>query len=229
MTDLVTVAIPVRNGGQRLATLLERVVSQRLDREIEVMVADSGSTDGSSDLARSFGATVFTVERYSHGGTRNELMRRARGSHVAFLTQDAVPAGDRWLAVLLSGFALSDDVGLVYGPYLSLEDAPMAVRRELCDWFTALSPDGRARVDRTRTPRGPGRQTFFTDANAAVARAAWEDVPFRDVPYAEDQALALDMLRAGYAKVFMPSSATSVMTLGRLGRTVPAPPRSRES
>ena len=32
------------------------------------MIADSGSVDGSADMARSFGATVFGVERFSHGG-----------------------------------------------------------------------------------------------------------------------------------------------------------------
>src|SRR5918995_89470 len=36
---------------------------------------------------------------------------------------------------------------------------------------------------------------------------AWERVPFREVPYAEDQALALDMLRAGFAKAYMPDAA----------------------
>ncbi|HEY1451133.1 MAG TPA: hypothetical protein VGF47_09275, partial [Solirubrobacteraceae bacterium] len=48
---------------------------------------------------------------------------------------------------------------------------------------------------------------FFTDANACLARAAWERVPFREVAYAEDRALAIDMLRAGYAKAFVPSAA----------------------
>ena len=32
-------------------------------------------------------------------------------------------------------------------------------------------------------------------------------MPFRDIAYAEDQALALDVLRAGYAKVFVPDAA----------------------
>jgi rhamnosyltransferase len=52
-----------------------------------------------------------------------------------------------------------------------------------------------------------GRRGFFTDANACILRSAWERVPFRDVPYAEDRALALDMLRAGYAKAYMPAAA----------------------
>ena len=44
-------------------------------------------------------------------------MRRAAGSHVAFLTQDATPADERWLARLLAGFERADDVALTLGPY----------------------------------------------------------------------------------------------------------------
>jgi len=52
-----------------------------------------------------------------------------------------------------------------------------------------------------------GARGFFTDANACVSRAAWSEAPFRDVPYAEDRLLAIDMLRAGYAKAFVPCAA----------------------
>jgi rhamnosyltransferase len=79
--------------------------------------------------------------------------------------------------------------------------------RELRGWFDLLSPDGAPRIDRNPTARGPGPEAFFTDANGAVARWAWERVPFRAVPYAEDQALAVDMQRAGFAKVFVPDAA----------------------
>ena len=204
--DPVSVAIPVRNGGALLGEVLAAVRAQRLDREIELVVADSGSTDSSPAVARSFGAQVFDVERFAHGRTRNELMTRAHGAHVAFLTQDAVPADERWLERLLGGFDLADDVGLVFGPYRPRPDAPVAVARELTAWFASLAPDGTPRIDRTRAPVGPSAITFFTDANGAVARHAWERVPFPDVPYAEDQALARAMLGAGYAKVFVPGA-----------------------
>jgi rhamnosyltransferase len=81
------------------------------------------------------------------------------------------------------------------------------VARELADWFASLAPDGAPRVDRSRNPPGPGPVTFFTDANGAVSRPAWARVPFREIPYAEDQALAVDMLHAGYAKAFVPDAA----------------------
>ena len=202
----VTVAIPTLNGGPLLREVLDAVVAQRTDRDVELLVADSGSTDGSAELARSYGATVIPVERFSHGGTRNALMERARGDHVAFLTQDAVPAGRGWLAALLDGFSLADDVGLVCGPYAPRPDAPLPVARELRDWFSSLSGDGEPRLYRDREARGPSPATFFSDANGCVSRDAWLEVPFRPVPYAEDQLLARDMLRAGYAKVFAPAA-----------------------
>jgi GT2 family glycosyltransferase len=170
--------------------------------EAELVVADTSSTDGSVELARSFGATVFEVERFSHGGTRNELMARASGEVVAFLTQDALPASSTWLESLLSGFALADDVALVYGPARAVPGAPRPIARELEEWFPPA-----VRVDRTRDPRGPGLETFFTSSNGAVRRSAWEAVPFPDVAYAEDQALASAMLRAGYAKAYVPEAA----------------------
>jgi rhamnosyltransferase len=189
----------VRNGGALLRDVLRAVRAQTV--EAELVVADSGSTDGSAELARSFGAIVVGVDRFSHGGTRNLLMERTAGEHVAFLTQDSVPASDGWLEALLGGFG--GDVALAFGPARARPEAPVAVARELEDWFASF---GGARVDRG-SPRGPGAQTFFSSANGAVARAAWREIPFPDVAYAEDQALAVAMLRAGYAKAYVPDAA----------------------
>jgi GT2 family glycosyltransferase len=208
----VTVAIPVLDGGPLLERALAAVAAQRVDRDVEVLVADSGSTDGSRMLVESRGARVIDVPHgeFSHGGTRNLLVSESNASHVAFLTQDAVPADDRWLARLLEGFQLADDVGLVFGPYRPRADASAMVRRELDLWFRSFAPDGRPRIDRAGDSAGDEsaarRAAFFTDANGCVARTAWERVPFRTVAYAEDQALAHDMLAAGWAKVFQPAA-----------------------
>ena len=142
--------------------------------------------------SRTAGRAIFSSER-------------ASGSHVALLTQDAVPADDRWLAQLLEGFEAADNVGLVFGRYRARPDASVMVRRELDEWFDALTPEVRGLPDLTK--RDGTRSLFFTDANGCVARDAWERVPFRDVAYAEDQLLARDMLAAGYAKVYRPDAA----------------------
>jgi rhamnosyltransferase len=214
----VTVAIPVLNGGPLLELVLRAVRGQRLGRgqTVQVLVCDSGSTDGSAELARASGAEVIEIApaEFSHGRTRNLLMQRAEGSHVAFLTQDAVPAGEAWLALLLAGFELAEDVSLVFGPYLPRPDASPMVARELSAWFASLSSGGEPRIDRLGEGERAlparallGRRGFFTDANGCVSRAAWESVAFRPVRYAEDHLLAHDMLRAGFAKAYVPEAA----------------------
>jgi len=213
MRDTVTVALPVRDGARYLGETLASVRRQQIDRPVEILVADSGSRDGSVQIAHRNGAEVIRLPlgSFSHGGTRNLLMERSSGSHVAFLTQDAVPAGPHWLARMLEGFELAERVGLVFGPYRPRPQASATVRRELSEFFAALAPTGEPRIDRADpggpAPNHPDIATFFTDANGCVAREAWERVPFRDVPYAEDQLLAVEMRRAGYAKVFQPDAA----------------------
>jgi GT2 family glycosyltransferase len=233
----VTVAIPLRDGGALFERTLRALSRQTVAHEL--LVCDSGSRDGSLELARSHGARLLQIapERFNHGGARNLLMRESHGARVALLTQDAEPAGERWLERLLGGFELAGDVAIVYGPYVPRPDAPVPVRLELERWFCSLAPDGAPRVDRLDeeelpaspgTAQGVGRpmpvhpeaasrglpvsallgpRGFFTDANACVCRAAWERVPFREVPYAEDRMLAIDMLRAGFAKVYVPDAA----------------------
>ena len=199
---ITSVAMPVRNGAEHLPSVLAAIRSQRIDGEVEIVVVDSGSTDESPALCERAGARVERIppEAFSHGGTRNRLMEMARGARVAFLTQDAVPAADDWLAALMGGFD-DDDVGLVYGPYLPRPDASAMVKREFEEWFAAMPALARGPLG--ENPK-PGPNTFFSSANGAVSRTAWERVPFRDVAYAEDQRLALDMLNAGFTKAYVP-------------------------
>lgn len=213
----VTVAIPTRDAGGDFAATLAAVTGQEIGAaELELLVCDSGSSDQTVALARDHGAEVIQIAPadFSHGGTRNLLMRAARGDHVAFLTQDAVPADPGWLAGLLAGFGLAPRVGLTFGPYRARDAASPYVKRELSQWFASFSDGTQPRIDvlsdqdRAAPPQSfLGHRGFFTDANGCVAREAWTAVPFREVGYAEDHLLAQDMLRAGFAKVFLPTAA----------------------
>jgi glycosyltransferase involved in cell wall biosynthesis len=207
--ETVSVALPVLQGGERLGEVLAAVRGQELDRPVEIVVVDSGSTDASVAVAFEHGARVEEIPQaqFSHGGTRNRLMELARGDVVAFLSQDAVPAGRGWLQALLDGFRLAEDVALVCGPQLPRPDASAIVRRELERFFAGFGDA--PRVDRlapgAAVELGPG--SFFSSVNGALARWAWQRVPFRPVAYGEDQWLAADMLRAGLAKAYVPAAA----------------------
>ncbi|HEY4428056.1 MAG TPA: glycosyltransferase family 2 protein [Solirubrobacteraceae bacterium] len=210
----VSVGIPVRDGGELFGGVLRALARQSVDHEL--VICDSGSSDGSVDLAREHGATVIEIPHslFSHGGVRNRLMDATSGAHVALLSQDSEPADERWLERLLEGFGLAPDVAIVYGPYRPRPDAPAPVRYELERWFASLSEDGVPRVERLAAHERSaptleliGRRGFLSDANACVWRPAWERVPFREVSSAEDRVLAIDMMRAGYAKAFVPEAA----------------------
>lgn len=215
MTPVVTVAIPTLNAGAGFAQTLAAVGAQQVGCETELLICDSGSSDQTVALARSHGARVIEIPQreFSHGDTRNLLMSQARGDHVAFLTQDALPATEHWLRELVGAFSLADDVGLAFGPYRPRPGASVSVARELETWFASFG-DGEPRIDALEPGRRDAPATeflghlgFFTDANGCVARAAWERVPFRRIAYAEDHLLAQDMLRAGFAKVYVPRAA----------------------
>jgi GT2 family glycosyltransferase len=210
----VTVAIPVLDGGELFAGVLAALSTQTVPHEL--LVCDSGSTDGSRELAVAQGARLLEIppESFTHGGVRNKLMGAAKGEYVALLSQDAEPADDRWLERLLDGLHLAGDVAIAYGPYRPRPHASVPVRLELERWFTSLSPQADPVLERLEPDERSlpvlelmGRRGFFTDANACLSRSTWEKVPFRDVPYAEDRLLAIDILRAGYAKAFVPQAA----------------------
>ncbi len=131
-----------------------------------------------------FGAEVFEIasRRFSHGGTRNLLMERAAGDHVAFLTQDAVPADARWLGALARRLRTGRRTsGSSTAPTARSRDASLMVARELTDWFAAVCADGvpGSTGSSPRSATLPARRLLGPRASsptptAAVAREAWE-------------------------------------------------------
>jgi glycosyltransferase involved in cell wall biosynthesis len=198
----VSVAIPVLNGERYLEEVLDAVRAQELDHELELLVIDSGSSDRSLDIARAAGATVIEIPpaEFGHGRTRNLAVQRSSGELIAFLTQDSTPAGPGWLAAHLRSFALAEHVGVSFGPHQPRPDASPLTKRLLGEFFEGFSPHGGPVLHRA------GDTTYLSSNNLCLARAAWEEVPFRDVPFAEDQALGAYLLAAGWVKIFNPEA-----------------------
>jgi glycosyltransferase involved in cell wall biosynthesis len=191
MPGTVSVVVPVKDGARHLGELLEAVARQRIDADVEVLVVDSGSRDGSVAIAREHGARVIEIPsaEFGHGRTRNMAADEAAGDRIAFLTQDATPAGERWLAQLVEPLDSGRRVGLAFGPHLPRPGTSPMIARELTEFF-ASDPGG----------------GFFSNVNSAVLRQCWDQVRFRDVDYAEDQAFARDAMAAGWHKAYAPGA-----------------------
>ena len=195
----VSVVIPVKNGMPLLGRVLEAVNSQG---DLELLVIDSGSTDGSQDAVRRAGGELIELapSEFGHGRTRNLGAERASGDLICFLTQDAVPEPG-WLDAYLDAFRLHPRVGAAYGPHLPFPDTSPMIARELTEFFASFSPDGDPVLQRAGDP------TFLSNVNACYARNCWAELRFPDVAYAEDQAFGRAMLEAGWLKAYHPGAA----------------------
>jgi glycosyltransferase involved in cell wall biosynthesis len=197
------VIIPVKDGGADLRRCLDGIARQRTDEEVEILVVDSGSGDGSPELARSNGARVLEIEPvgFRHGATRNLAAEAARGNILVFTTQDAYAADEQWLERLSALLRNDDDVAGVYGRQIPHEHASPPERFFL-DFLYGPEP----RVQRATDPSELSlHTTLFSNVNSAIGRSIWERFPFADeLFFAEDQDWARRVLLAGNALRYEP-------------------------
>jgi glycosyltransferase involved in cell wall biosynthesis len=200
MNASVSVVIPVKDGARYLDEVLAAVFAQ--EDGLEVLVIDSGSRDGSADIARAAGAEVLEIapDEFGHGRTRNLGAEQTSGELICFLTQDATPLPG-WLAALREALALEDRVGAAFGPHLPRPDTSPMIARELTEFFAGFSPNGSPAVHRA------GDEPFLSNVNACYRRECWDEIRFADVPYSEDQTFGRAMLASGWLKVFHPRAA----------------------
>ncbi len=226
---MITVVVPTYDGDRYLDALLTAVESQWIDAEVEVLVVDSGSTDGTLDIIAAHPRVrLLTIpnSEFSHGRTRQWAARESRGELIAYLTQDAIPLSDSWLAELAAPFALDQRVALVTGRQHPRRTAFPLQKYEIVGSFAALGPaDGTSFVDGAqRAYVDHERGGFHSDVNAMVRRdLVLGPIPFRDVAYSEDMMMAQDVLNAGLVKAYAGKAAvehSNDLTRSEYGRRI---------
>lgn len=214
-TLAATVTVLTYNGERYLAALLDSVLGQRLEDPFEVLVIDSGSTDGTLDIVRDRPRVrlhEIPNSEFGHGRTRNLAARLAKGKVVAYLTHDAVPAHDRWLYELLKPFDLNPDIVAVMGKQVPRPWCFPLLKNEIRTVFAGFGPDFGTTVlyedDFITTDALRNAVAFYSDVNSAARRSVLTGaIPYRDVSYAEDQLLGRDVLEAGLLKAYAPRAA----------------------
>lgn len=199
----VTVVIPALDAGALLGPLVAALRRQAPSPPRQIVVVDSGSTDGTQAAAASLGAEVIRLEAFSHGGARNAGAKAASGEIVVFLSQDALPESDSWLAELLAPFA-DPEVAAAYSRQVPRPGASPMERFFLLDRFPP-GPEVRrlARPGEHLTLEG----VFFSNVSSAVRREALLAHPFDEtLIMSEDQQLSRDLIGAGMTVVYRPSS-----------------------
>lgn len=210
----ISVLMPTWQGMQFLERVLDALNGQECDLPWDFWVTDSGSTDGTYELLQDY-AGRFSVPmscdrihntEFDHGDTRNRLAARSGGDLLVFLTQDAIPVGNRWLQDLADEFA-DPEVAGAYCRNLPRPDARLStlvlsrddpgwsegrqeVRLPPASEYAAMSPDEKR-----------GLYTF-QDVASAVRRSIWERHPLPRTSFGEDVLQARAMLEGGYKIIY---------------------------
>lgn len=89
-TPAVTILMPCLNEIETLATCIGKAKkwAEASGREVEILVADNGSTDGSQEAARSLGARIVDVAERGYGNALYYGIEAARGDFVIMADSD---------------------------------------------------------------------------------------------------------------------------------------------
>ncbi|MDQ3692416.1 MAG: glycosyltransferase [Chloroflexota bacterium] len=124
--DLPSVSVIVcsYNGSRTLHDTLEGLARVRYP-DVEVIVVDDGSTDGTAAVASEYDVQLIRTENQGLSAARNIGMRAARGEILAYIDDDAQPDPD-WLLYLADTYRRTDHVA-VGGPNIApAGDGPIA-------------------------------------------------------------------------------------------------------
>ena len=121
----ISVIIPVRNEAASVPKLLESLTSQSLT-PAEILITDTGSTDGTPEIVEAFDAGHLPVHliRAGHGypGRGRNLGARQAGSEwLAFIDAGVTP-DQCWLESLAEPVQSPGEVDVVYGSFQPVTD-----------------------------------------------------------------------------------------------------------
>ena len=201
----MSILIPTKNGARDLAACLTAVCSQKGIGAFEIIIIDSCSTDGTLEIVRRYPLRLEQIppDAFHHARTRNYAASLASGEFLVFLSQDAVPASETWLATLMKGFQ-DPSVGAVYGRQLPRAESGLERRSTFAAMYGATRI-----VKRPIDGASLGHKYYhFSNANSAIRRKVWEATRFpEDLKVFEDVGIAKRILDSGWSIVYEPEAA----------------------
>jgi rhamnosyltransferase len=161
----LSVVIRSFNEEQHIGSLLAGISHQTL-QPAQVILVDSGSSDGTVEIASRFGAEVLSIdpEAFSFGRSLNMGCAAATGDLIVIASAHVRPVYNTWLELLTAPLA-GPEMALTYGRQQGDHRTRFSEAQILSRWF----PD---RSDLHQ------EHPFCNNANAAIRRKLWEAQPY---------------------------------------------------
>ncbi len=186
-----SIIIRTLNEARYLPQLLEAIDAQRSEFRSEVIVVDSGSTDGTLGIAEAHGCLILRIAKkeFSFGRSLNLGCQAATGKYLVIISGHCVPCHGSWLQRLVAPLA-EGLVSYTYGRQLGGTETHWSEHRIFAKYFPEKSAI-------------PQQGIYCNNANSALLRSAWLRYKFdEDLTGLEDmhmaQCLVADGERLGY-------------------------------
>jgi len=189
------------NAGEKFKKVLKAVFNQTYNN-FEVIIIDSSSIDNTLEYAKRYPIKIFKIPRsdFGHGKTRNLGAKLARGRYLVYLTQDAIPADNNWLANLLVNLKIENVAGVLGRQIPNITANPLDVFSYNEDY-----PDIRKNISIQNYKQN---NVLFSDANSAVKKSVILKYPYpENVPLAEDLGWAIGIIKKNYKLIYEPTAA----------------------
>lgn len=175
------------NEARYLPELLAMVARQQTGGiEVETVVVDSGSTDGSTEIARRAGCKLMHIRRheFSFGRSLNIGCEAATGDLLVFVSGHCIPTDEHWLRQLCAPL-IEGSAHYTYGRQIGGPTSRFSECRIFEKYYPAVSAV-------------PQEGFFCNNANAALPKAVWQQFRFdEELTGLEDMELAKRMVDAG--------------------------------
>ncbi|MFD0859904.1 glycosyltransferase [Roseovarius aquimarinus] len=182
-----SVVIRTLNEAEHLDDLMRMIARQVTpDFDVETVLVDSGSKDGTVEIARRHGARITTISKseFSFGRSLNRGCGFAAGDLLVFVSGHCVPADEHWLARLCRPL-LDGRAHYTYGRQIGDDRSNYSERRIFAKYYP-------------ETSQLPQADFFCNNANSALLRAVWEAYPFDEtLTGLEDMDLAKRLTATG--------------------------------
>jgi rhamnosyltransferase len=208
MRHNLSVIIPVKNGAPTLEKCLQSIKRQT-EKDIEIIVLDSMSTDESVGIAEKYNCKVVKIAdgTFNHGLTRNKGVAAANGDIVFFTVQDAYLADDNMLERMKLHFNRKDVMGVT-----GHQAVPHDKDKNPLLWFNRISKPiaqvkyfDDADLLKNATPSEKLAQLGWDNVVAMYRKNALMQLPFIKTEYAEDAFWCYEALLRNWKLVYDPS------------------------
>ena len=207
----ISIVMLVKNECVHLQTSLDIVFGQEIPLSYEVIIIDSGSTDGSVELVKKKMQATDNLRlhqiqphEFHHARTRNLGVTLARAPIICFLGGDAIPNGPTWLRTLTQP-VLGDsnvDIYASYGQQLPRSDANFVNYVRMTYVYPA-----RGFLQKKGMLSDPNDLYFFSSVNCCINRMKFEEPLFNEeLPVGEELSLSVRIINSGGAIVYEPTA-----------------------